>query len=721
MKIDVPGRYPDREYNQSLLGNGVDLLYVDWSGAMCFKDQINGIFGYWYKLNRIPAEKHDLLPLLRVKYCLIPDFGPIEISASKQRFDPEKAILTSEIDAGPFQFTVTSFLTQEHLFVLKFKFKKFPQNGSIYFSLDDNRVTYTRKLVDCLSDPIKYYIKDKKIYAEYEHNGKFKFKGAGIMEVVEQKGCEVSLFDKIDEPQFGSVHDKSNKDSKNKIVFPYLTSGVLIRVTNLKKQSELICLTCLMDDMDCNDYMKKTEQTIENAKHETFTGIKKKHETFWKEYMSKSDIRINPDIDYQYKLSLYVLKAVQHREGGIIPSPFFPNNHGCLVYWDAMFDQMGYLRSNRFKEAEKISLLWLKGLEKARENAKLLKSKGAYYGWNINFNGYDSTALKTNQIHFNGDIAFSSWMYYLYSQDINYLRQIFPVIKETLDFLIDLYVEKNGNKIYVKSCESLDESAYERQGDTWTSSLIIQGIENLKKASNLLSEKIDVDKYEIIQKGLLKSLEENCEKGILYSYNRKDSLNVGVILSLIVLGKLKPSKINEKKTFQKFLKDAIESSGIGFGYSSRMRCEIFPWVEFMTTIYLAQKKDSRAEKYLSRGISATNSFGGIAEYIWEHGLISRQWYTSAHGTFLWALVEILVTASENNIIIFPAVPEEWGNIVCENLMLPGNIQFSVEMRNGKIKKVYFKNNNDKSLDRIIFYKDFSKNITLPPGEIVRFL
>ncbi|MCM8764915.1 MAG: hypothetical protein NC830_06130, partial [Candidatus Omnitrophica bacterium] len=59
--IKVPGNFPEREYSHCLLGNGVDLLYVDWSGAMSFKDQINGIFGYWYKLDRKGSVSWDPL------------------------------------------------------------------------------------------------------------------------------------------------------------------------------------------------------------------------------------------------------------------------------------------------------------------------------------------------------------------------------------------------------------------------------------------------------------------------------------------------------------------------------------------------------------------------------------------------------------------------------------------------------------------------------------
>ncbi|MDO8587335.1 MAG: hypothetical protein Q7T82_09870 [Armatimonadota bacterium] len=716
MKIQVPGRYPDREYGHCLLGNGVDLLYLDWSGAMAFKDQMNGIFGYWYKLDR-KAEPHgDPLPLLRVKYCLVSEAGPIEIASSRQSFDPETASLVSEIEAGPFEFTVTSFLTNEHIFVLNFRFDRFPRNGSIYFALDDNRTTYTGKPVHALSEPVRYSVGNGRIYARFADKRECPFEGVGVMHLTGPGNGEmIEAIGNVRQPLFGSQLDKSDSAALQSPTFPYLTSGTLIRVAGVKPGNELTCCTCLTDDTDSPDYEARAEDILRQAVQSGYEETSERHSKYWRDYMGKAKISVSPDIDYQYKLSRYVLKAVQHPTGAMVPSPVFPNNHGCLVYWDAMFDQMAFLRNNRFEESEKITALWIQGLGQARENARALGKNEAYYGWTLDFEGRDHAALKVNQVHFNGDIALSCWRHYLYTRDASYLHKAFPVTKETIDFLISAYVEEGVGQMRVKPCETLDESAHERAGDTWTTALILVGIAHVLQAADILSEPLDREKYEGVRRGLLASLEKNCENGILYSHDGKGDLNVGSILSLIILEDLKPAGADDMKTYGKYLDSVMESSGVGWGHSSRMRCEIFPWAELIAAAFLAQRGDARAAEHLERAMSATNSFGGFAEYLWLHGSISRQWYVSAHGTFLWALSEMLVTARADDIVIFPAVPPDWESVSFSDLALPGNIRVSADMKQGKVSRVALTNADKEDAVKRVCHKDWQKTIRLPAG------
>jgi len=668
--IKVPGYFPDREYCFAVLGNGVDLLYVDWSGAMSFKDQINGNFSYWYKLDRKPCQKSDPLPLLRVKYCLISHAGPVEIDDSKQFFDPQRGVLTSVISAQPFSFTVLSFLTNNHLFVLEFTFHRFFENCSICFALDDNRITYTRKLIDTLSEPVRYTVEDGLIKAFYRNKSEICFQGIGLMDVIVPSGATAQFFDK-------------NTDS-NTPVFPYLSSNVFVEVKNLKPQDKLYCLACVMDNMDSENYHNDVFQPIKDFRQKTFKKIYTTSTSEWKQFCGASSVHISKDIDYMFQLSKYLLKAVQFPTGAIIPSALFPNNHGCLVYWDAFFDQMGLMRTNHIEQARKIAYFWYSGLEKARENTKKLKGQGAYYGWAVDFHGYDPSALDVNQIHFNGDIALSCWKYYEYSLDSDYLRKIFPVIKEAIDFLISVWVEQYSDGIRVKYCESLDESSYERISDTWTTSLIIKGIENIIKAADILGQPVEISEYETVRKGLLQALKRNVKNGILYSHGEGGDLNIGSILALTILDEIEG--VDKIKTFKKYASDVKEKSGLGWGHSSRMRCRIFPWAELMTAIFLARERKTLAFQFVENAIKATNSFGGFAEYIWLHGLISRNWYVSAHGTFLWAISEMLAAEDQNNIHLFPGFSDDMitDNIRFENIRLKGCLRISASVKKDRL-------------------------------------
>jgi len=490
------------------------------------------------------------------------------------------------------------------------------------------------------------------------------------MDVIVPSGATAQFFDK-------------NTDS-NTPVFPYLSSNVFVEVKNLKPQDKLYCLACVMDNMDSENYHNDVFQPIKDFRQKTFKKIYTTSTSEWKQFCGASSVHISKDIDYMFQLSKYLLKAVQFPTGAIIPSALFPNNHGCLVYWDAFFDQMGLMRTNHIEQARKIAYFWYSGLEKARENTKKLKGQGAYYGWAVDFHGYDPSALDVNQIHFNGDIALSCWKYYEYSLDSDYLRKIFPVIKEAIDFLISVWVEQYSDGIRVKYCESLDESSYERISDTWTTSLIIKGIENIIKAADILGQPVEISEYETVRKGLLQALKRNVKNGILYSHGEGGDLNIGSILALTILDEIEG--VDKIKTFKKYASDVKEKSGLGWGHSSRMRCRIFPWAELMTAIFLARERKTLAFQFVENAIKATNSFGGFAEYIWLHGLISRNWYVSAHGTFLWAISEMLAAEDQNNIHLFPGFSDDMitDNIRFENIRLKGCLRISASVKKDRL-------------------------------------
>ncbi len=275
--IKVPGNFPEREYCYCILGNGVDLLYIDWSGAMSFKDQVNGNFAYWYKLDRKHTRKSDPLPILRVKYYLISPWGPVEIDDSKQSFDPETGVLTSVISAQPFLFTVNSFLTEEHLLVLEFVFHDFPDDGSICFALDDNRITYTRKFVETLSRPVRYSIEKKMIRAEFSHSGDCRFRGTGLLDVVAPGDAAVKFFDK--------------KTGKSAPQFPYLAGNTLVQVNNVKNGERIYCLACVVDSIDTPAYESVASGAISNFKKQKYQQIYELNTSKWRGITKLSKIK----------------------------------------------------------------------------------------------------------------------------------------------------------------------------------------------------------------------------------------------------------------------------------------------------------------------------------------------------------------------------------------------------------------------------------------------
>ncbi|OQB75546.1 MAG: hypothetical protein BWX89_00019 [candidate division TA06 bacterium ADurb.Bin131] len=196
-------------------------------------------------------------------------------------------------------------------------------------------------------------------------------------------------------------------------------------------------------------------------------------------------------------------------------------------------------------------------------------------------------------------------------------------------------------------------------------------------------------------------------------------MNTGSILALIMLDGIK--NVDYGKTFNRYVDDTQEQIGLGWGHSSRMRCLIFPWAEMIAAVFLSKQGNPDAYHHIDRAIKATNSFGGIAEYIWIHGLISRQWYVSAHGTFLWAIAEMLAYSDSEKIVLFSGFPDDLikDGVSFKNIAIQDNALVSCRVKKNEIF-VSIINQGDKELKKFLYFRGNKVQINLRPDEEKNF-
>ncbi len=665
-------------YFPMFLGNGVDGVLIDWTGSMGFKDHFSGVFCYWHKIGRYANKKNgnfwapagDPVSIIRSGYILKGEESQYEIEQSMQKFDSRQAILYTTAQATDYELEIETYLTCDHLLVEHYRVKRAPSWGKseMVLLLNDPRKTYTGKLIEKID--VTYANIGDQIFAHYKNEN---FTGGARMWIEKIKGNFVI-------EQLAQLK---------------ATGGITLK--KIKAGDEFVKYLCVVDNMDNKDYLGLLNAIYIKTKRNGIKGIRSSHLEEWQRYSKTSNIELGDEsIENTFHLSLYLIRAMQHPEKGSIATNFFPTLHGGRTYWDFWFSYKALLYTNKVTEAEKLAFFWKKILPISRSYGRIWgATKGARFGWSVTPQG-ESPDLAADQFHNNGVVVLTAWEQYEYTANKKILEGLYPVIKEGVEFLIEACVDEKENLAVIRPVESLDETS-PRENCTWTLTVTLKGIQILAEADKILGHQTNPHLIELSHK-LRQGLELNRIGGILYPYrpfkDRLPHLNVASILPFWLFPEL-----YNKKTLDAYLDDAKELDGLGWGKGSRMRCRIFPWAEAIASATLAQGKDSRAYEHLLKVISCTNSYGGIPEYLWFSYNVSREWYLTAHSTFIIALRNILISEEANKVYLLQTIPKKWQNIQIKDFRLKGGLLLSLQAENGVMRELTLKNVSKENIER----------------------
>ena len=195
-----------------------------------------------------------------------------------------------------------------------------------------------------------------------------------------------------------------------------------------------------------------------------YENLIKEHEKTWSDIW-KSDIIIEGDPLAQQVVhsNMFYLLSSASKYTSIPPMGWSANSFNGHVFWDAELWMMPALIWQYPEYAKGIIKYRIKTLSGATENAKRNGMKGAEYAWESGTTGIESAPGNIETIkerHINGDIAFSIWQYYTATKDKEFLKECYPVIKETANYWVSKAIlNKDTNKYEIKDVCPPDETA----------------------------------------------------------------------------------------------------------------------------------------------------------------------------------------------------------------------------------------------------------------------
>ncbi|MFA6567906.1 MAG: hypothetical protein WCS96_06810 [Victivallales bacterium] len=693
--FDVPSFLSRGYYVPMVLSNGVDFLQLDFSGTMEFKDHIKGYMSYWYKKERPFGP--DPFGIVKLGYALISDKGPVEIGGFSQRFDPETAHLFTKVSMYQMEMDVESFLTEDHNFVELFRVTSFPNpDAMLRFVMHFPCYSYTHKPISTLSSipgAVESFIEKETPTFRYRHadaRGEYAGVGRSLLRILEGMGRV--------------THETAGKEG---------LQAILSFVSDLREGDRFMRVTTVVDSRDSADW----ENRAPHVKHLTSdpAELVLRHEQAWKDFSGSSQFRCSEaEVTRQFATSLYVCKASLHPGGSTVSALAIPNGHSMGTYWDVWFAHEALIRTNRVPEARRIVDFFVNAYPEARRVAKEYYAKdGARFEWVLHSDG--TPVYYSDQLHNNLIPVLVLWAQTRLTDDVDLLREHFDLMQDAVRFVIQYALQKDeSGSWHLRELTTVDESEKKKRDELLTTAITCKALDILREAAIVTGCTLDDDILAAHEplKGILAGLAAD---GVYKPYEKGDSGTWAVILAYL--------HYPDAGRFPAALKQALpgcrESHGLGVGNVSRMRCATSPWVEGIFTWAMARSDDPHAYEYLRMMSRYVNYFGGMPEYVWEHGEPSRDWFVAAHGVYVTALAEACVRMRDNILTFFPlgidALP--WRSLSFSRFRMDGGLLVGCRYRKGHaLKAEVFNDGKTRKEFEVCCQGGQMTDITLEAGE-----
>jgi hypothetical protein len=684
---------PDNYYH-CFLGNGLDAVLVGYSGSMV-PDKVGVDRCNWYKADRyypehklvqvagrFPTDRplehaagsgwYEIAPLGRTWYEVFLKDQRIEIQSSRQRFVPQEGTLYTELDFGPLQAQVTTFLhATRSLLVEHFTFSQAVELRAWMAPgvwITDGWDTNPFEKVEFTA-----------VEASYD--------------LGETCGCYyLQLQPGPAQPQSGDMAQGLSAIGAN-----------------------FIKIYAILDDRQGDFDKSAFQQTVASG----YAALRQEHLHFWAEYFGRSRITI-PDAQFQsfYEASLYHFKAAQNRTSGGLPVNNLRRTWSSHVFWDSYFIQRALLEANRRSEALEACRFLQRTVEHAKRHAQEeFGCPGLKWDWEITHDGrkaYGTLLHMKFQAHNNASYANELWQYYQFTRDRAFLTEFFPILEGLATFFFEGIVEHTPRGWEIGPLVGASENPVKVKNEGMSLAGTIVILEHYANAALILDKETAFShKCLEVATGLRQTL--NLLYNGKYFVTHEGAATQLNIASTAPIYPMRILPFKDPRSIQT-AQAALEHNHQRTGHSGNHYN--FPWASgVLANIFARQGEADIAWAILQDTRPTICQFGGMTE-VMEGTEWNMQYFGTAQAAVVTALHNLLLQGENSQVAIFPALPSYWQECSFENLLAEG-LEVSATYLPGRVSGSV-RNITPQELTSSLSWKNNVANILLKPGETFDF-
>jgi len=431
---------------------------------------------------------------------------------------------------------------------------------------------------------------------------------------------------------------------------------------------------------------KEVDKLIQSIKKRRISDTVAEHKKDWENFWCRSYISL-PDKDLAniWRTALYHIRC-STTEWSIPPGIL--NTHWWGKYFhDEIFPYLALVSSNHVELAERVPLFRLRTLSKA---LKMTGGKGARYPYESTEDGDEGSPPGPTlyEIHQMATIALECWIHYLYTQNLDLLRKIYPVIRECAEYFRLWHVYEINDKAFIGVCTDLDESIYPVREPLYTTCGAIRTFLSAAEASRILGLDEQLRSiWEKLAKKLLENLPFDGEKYIPFKGASHQSLGaLGVVFPYEVLD---PGDERARRTVFDYMRRC--RSTIGWRPTSRMESDAFfigegeGWIwntAWLATCLARMDEGELAYEVMREIVKMVDTFGSINEAKTKDKTV-HHWFVTGAGAYVYALNQMLIQSTPDRIVLFPAIPSAWEELSFK-LRCQGNVTVEAKIANNKL-------------------------------------
>ena len=462
--------------------------------------------------------------------------------------------------------------------------------------------------------------------------------------------------------------------------------------------------------------------TLVSSAARGFDAVFAEHKALWGRYFSTAEISLGDErLDYEIKLSRYLIKASQGADSGIVTLGMLPFHWrgAASCSWDEEMAQEALLLTGNTEESRHFTAQYLR---QAEDGYRILKEQGmpgvAFSGWNSilgEFCGHRPieewlTTFKPMFTAYSVTSIYNQWLYDK-AFDIEPYKQI---IHDVLKFLLFRLVKRGEDGEYhLVEVKDGYETGVMVSHDTSTTMVFSAAFIDAYKM-------LGTPEYLEIGESLLRSLEGN---------RRED----GVIMA----AKDSPYQSNTVGYFRKYygvipldvsaLETNLAELKTPFGYDSQIGTEEkrhWPWYDsWAARAFTVAKLPERASEHIAHLTYGSSSLGALPEFIRLDGVGIGYYYTTPHGSLISAVCEAVgVVNNSQELLLCYGLSGENININARGLHLQGGIVLDLRAEGSKLSHLRIKNEGSAAytipiaLNPCVFCNILPSVITLAVGE-----